>query len=490
MSQTLQPQGGATGDAPRRPGRPGRAGTRSAGLFRAAWRWHFFASALVLPIVLVLAATGLVYLFRFQLEPLLHPGLMRVAAPSAAGEEAAVVPATAQAAAVEESYPGVTLLSFTEPTDADDPSRFSVMLPDGSAVDVFVDPYRGEVLGDLDPTRTVSGMAIRLHGDLMSGRWGEHLVELGACWAIVMALTGYYLFWRGRAARRRAWEKGRPGSGTRSRHAVVGAVVGVALLGLLVTGLPWTGVWGDRVQHLATAEGSSMWSQDPGAISDPTSTLDESLPHAHRVEVPWGQQESPVSRSTPPHRAGDGASVADLDTAIAVADRAGLAHPLTVALPFADDDAGVFSVIGYAFHDPAQERTVHVDRYSGAVVGEYGFADYPLLAQVVSQGIGLHEGRSLGLWSFWGAAAACLLLIFLCVTGPLMWWRRRPSGGARLGAPRGRLPVRSSPLLAIGLVVLGVVLPLFGISLIAVLAIDQLVLRRIPALAGYFDVVD
>ncbi len=50
---------------------------RGAGLFRAAWRWHFFASFLVVPVLLLLAGTGLIYLFRFQLEPLLHPELAK-----------------------------------------------------------------------------------------------------------------------------------------------------------------------------------------------------------------------------------------------------------------------------------------------------------------------------------------------------------------------------------------------------------------------------
>jgi uncharacterized iron-regulated membrane protein len=144
-------------------------------------------------------------------------------------------------------------------------------------------------------------------------------------------------------------------------------------------------------------------------------------------------------------------------------------------------------VIGYAFDAPSDERTVHVDRYGGQVVSTYGFDDYPALAKVVSQGIGLHEGRSLGLWSFWGSTLMCLLVIFSCVTGPLMWWRRRPRGKGSIGAPRGRMPLRSSPLLAFGVVALGVFLPLFGLSLLVVLALDQLVIRRVPALATFFD---
>jgi uncharacterized iron-regulated membrane protein len=87
-----------------------------------------------------------------------------------------------------------------------------------------------------------------------------------------------------------------------------------------------------------------------------------------------------------------------------------------------------------------------------------------------------------------GSALMCLAIIAMCVTGPLMWWRRRPRGAARLGAPRGRMPVRATPVLLVGLVALGVFLPLFGVSLVAVLLLDQLVLRRVPALTSYFDV--
>jgi uncharacterized iron-regulated membrane protein len=446
------------------------------------WRWHFFASFLVIPVLLVLASTGLIYLFRFQLEPMLHPSLMKVE------QQAHTIaqPYSTQLALVEEAYPGSTAISMTEPRNDTSPTVVSIQTAEGEARDVYVNPFEPRVLGSLDPDRTLSGYAIRLHGELMAGRWGDHLIELGACWAVVMALTGYYLFVRGRAARRRAARAKRPGARLRSRHAWIGAFAGLGLLALLVTGLPWTGFWGAKVQSFATSHGSSLWSLDPGAISNPTSKLDESLPHSHQQDVPWAMGDSEVPTSRPPADA-DERNVANVDTAVEVADRAGLRHPMTVALPAADDTGGVYSVIGYAFDAPSDERTVHVDRYGGQVVSTYGFADYPLLAKVVSQGIGLHEGRSLGLWSFWGAALMCLAIVTMCVTGPLMWWRRRPKGRSRIGAPRGRMPIRATPLLAAGLIALGAFLPLFGISLVVVLVLDQLVLRRVPALAAWFD---
>lgn len=482
-----------TTSTPERPdtARPARTTPSSGGgWFRAFWRWHFYAAFLVVPVLLVLATTGLIYLLRFQIEPLLHADLMKVDQP--AGMDFAQ-PYAAQLAAVEREYPDATVMSMTEPSAADRSTVFSLVLEDGSPRDVFVSPWGAEVLGDVNPDTTLSGYAVRLHADLMAGTLGDRVTELAACWAIVMALTGYVLFWKGRVARRRRRAKGAPGARLRSTHALVGSVVGVGVLMLLVSGLPWTGVLGAKAQELATAGGSSLWSTDPGAASNPTSRLDESLPHSHAHEVPWGMGASEVPRSG--DAGGEHGSVANVDTAVTVADEAGLRHPMTVALPTCGDSGGhgghgggggsdVFSVIGYAFDAPSDERTVHVDRYSGEVVSTYGFDDYPALAKVVSHGIGLHEGRSLGLWSFWGALLMCVGVVVLCLTGPLMWWRRRPSGS--LGAPRGRMPLRGSPLLLAGLVALGVLMPLFGLSVLVVLALDHLVVRRVPALAGWF----
>jgi uncharacterized iron-regulated membrane protein len=455
---------------------------QTTGLFRAFWRWHFYASVVVVPVLLVLAVTGLVYLFRFQIEPLVHPDLLRV--DHAQGQ--LTQPWQTQLEAVQAEAPGATVVSFTEPGGVDESARFTVETAEGLTRDLFVDPYAVRVLGSLDPDSTISGTAVRLHADLMAGRLGDTVIELGACWAIVMAVTGYYLLARGRRARRRQREAGAPGARLRTTHARTGAFVGAGLLLLVVSGLPWTGVWGEQVQRLATDRGSSLWSEDPGALSNPTSTLDESLPHSHHA-VPWAQGKSPVPQSNP-DSSGDKVSVANLDTAVEVGDRAGLAHPVTVALP--SDDRGVYSVIGYAFDDPAAERTVHVDRFGGEVVSAYGYEDYPALAKVVSQGIAVHEGRRFGTVSFWLTALFCVAVVVSCVTGPVMWWRRRPRGAGAVGAPRGRMPLASSPLLAVLVVGLAIVLPVFGASLVLVLLLDRVVIRRVPRLSQAFGSVE
>jgi uncharacterized iron-regulated membrane protein len=456
-----------------------RNGTQ--GWFRAFWRWHFYASFLVIPVLALLAVTGTVYLLRFQLEPLLHSSVMTVQPPGAADRIAQ--PYAVQLAAARQAYPKLSISSVTEPDGRNRAARFSGVLPDGSSRDVFVNPWNAKVQGALNPDTTLSGIAIRLHRDLMAGPAGDFVIELGVCWAIVMAVTGYLIFLKGRRARLRRLASKARGSRLRHRHGWIGALTGVGLLLLVITGLPWTGIWGKQVQNWTASHGTSLWSQDPGAQSSPTSTLDESLPHSHQSDVPWALGKDGVPTSAP---AGGGErSVANVDTALLVGAREGLKHPMTVALP--EDDKGAYSVIGSAFHNPGREKTVHLDQYSGRVISAYGYRDYPNLAKVVAQGIALHEGRRFGVLNLWVSLGFCVGVLALCVTGPLMWWRRRPTGSG-LGAPRGKLPIRQTWWVALLLIALGLFLPVFGASLVLVLLLDQAVLRRIPRLRKAFAV--
>ncbi|MGF1651991.1 MAG: PepSY-associated TM helix domain-containing protein [Actinomycetales bacterium] len=482
--------------------------TSRPGLFAAFWRWHFYASLLVLPVMAVLAATGLIYLFRFTVDPWFAPGIT-VERP--ADDAAQMVPLARQQAAAEAAHPGADVTMVTEAA-ADRASVFSVALPDGEDRNVHVDPWSGEVTASVVPTSLPSDVAIRLHGELMAGRWGDYVIELAACWAIVMTLTGYYLFLRGRRARRARDRRHGRVVGLRSGHAVVGAVAGVGVLFLVASGLPWTAFWGDTVQQWAAPRGASLWSEDPGA----TSTLGERLEDASGSSASpgWAISAVPLAASTVPdgeghdhggagsapdghpddhrhHREVDEATPADssvtVDTAVAAAVSEGLTGPFTITYPA--DETGVYSVLASQWYDPEQEAfrdvsaeaTAHVDQYSGDVVARYGYADYTPAAQVVSQAIALHEGRRFGAVTTVTTTAFCLGILFLCVSAPVMWWRRRPKQGG-LAAPRGRMPVRSTPWLAVGLVVLGVALPLFGLSLLVVLLLDQLVVRSVPAL--------
>jgi uncharacterized iron-regulated membrane protein len=43
--------------------------------YRTVWRWHFYAGLFVIPFMLILAATGLIYLFKPQLDAAMYHNL-------------------------------------------------------------------------------------------------------------------------------------------------------------------------------------------------------------------------------------------------------------------------------------------------------------------------------------------------------------------------------------------------------------------------------
>ena len=79
---------------------------------------------------------------------------------------------------------------------------------------------------------------------------------------------------------------------------------------------------------------------------------------------------------------------------------------------------------------------------------------------------------------------ACLAVITLSVTAAVMWWRRWPSGTA--GAPRRAGDLRVTRGVIAVMLVLGMLFPLAGISMVVVLLADVLVIQRLGALRRVF----
>ncbi len=499
----------------------------TGGLFRAFWRWHFYASILVVPIMFMLAVTGLTILYKWQIDPALHRGVLTVDVPA----RGAATPLSAQESAVKAAYPGGTVTAVQQGFE-NRASYFTVSQGE-ETLNVYVNPYTAAVTGAIDPGDLLSNIATEIHGkiifgsvsevvvgkdpalatgltgdpadgaDLTSGAVGDRIIELAVCWAIVMTITGYYLYLRGRGARLKRLSAKAKAAGLRNNHARYGAILGVGFLLLVLSGLPWTGFWGSGVQKLATGQGSSLWGDDPGA----TSTLGEQLEKvgSNSNPAPWAEGAATLPDSTVP-AAGDGhaghtmstgsagAGSVNIDAVMTAARADGLPEPYHIVYP--DGEEGVFSVLADQWNDKAnpaatdvsKERVAHVDQYSGQVIGRYGYSEYSVAAKVVTQGIALHEGRRLGSFNLVASTAFCLGVIFLCVSGPLMWWKRRPKDGG-LAAPRGRMPLRATPALAVVVVLLGIFLPLFGASLLVVLLLDRFVIRRVPALTKRFSTV-
>jgi uncharacterized iron-regulated membrane protein len=111
------------------------------------------------------------------------------------------------------------------------------------------------------------------------------------------------------------------------------------------------------------------------------------------------------------------------------------------------------------------------------------FKHDPWVDRIVSVGVAAHEGQLFG----WPNQLMNLLTasgLFLASLSAVVMWARRRSPGV-LGAPASSGPRRiSTGLLAI-VILLALLMPLLGASLVAVFALERGVLRRIPRLRAW-----
>jgi uncharacterized iron-regulated membrane protein len=418
-------------------------------------RLHFYAGVLVGPFVLVAALTGLLYIFTPQLEDAIYDHELHVPA----SEQ--WQPLSAQIAAARQALPEATVSSVRPAPSPTDTTQilFTVSgLPESYHRTVFIDPHTSEVRGVLDTYGSGQALPLRtwldqLHRNLHLGDVGRVYSELAASWLWVVVAGGLVLWWGRRRRRRSTGERCR----TMSRHAVTGTAVAVVLLFLSATGLTWSQFAGSNIGDVRSA------------LNWQTPTVSAAAQH-HGPEAgaAHGGHSEHAGRDIGP------------DAVLAAARDVGLSGPVEITLPTGAGSAYVVAQIQR--HWPEKQDSAAVDPMTGQVTEVLRFADYPLMAKLARWGIDAHMGLLFGLFNQIVLAVVCVALIAMIVWGYRMWWLRRPTR-TRFGRPypRGslrRLPLRVLvPLIAITVVV-GWFLPVFGLSLLAFLAVDVLLGRR------------
>ncbi|QYD68759.1 PepSY domain-containing protein [Paraburkholderia edwinii] len=466
------------------------AATAAGRGYRTLWRWHFYAGLFVMPFLVVLALTGTLYCFQPQIEPLLYPHRLVVEPRETPRLAEDMLLANARRALPAGSV--ATTARISSRTDRS--AEFVFRLPDGDKQSVYVNPYDGTVLGTLSVDRRFMQLDRMIHRKLLLGKPGELLMELVACWTLVMIGTGVALWWpRAGASLRGALVphfvlRGRPF--WKSIHAALGIWLAVGALAFVVTGLPWTGSWGKQFKALATSAklgspqgawgGSPLRSTIPGAKAQPMSASHasrdsdmDSMPGMTMDDLPLPQVPWAAGATRVPQSQQVGPTSLTLDQIVSQVGALGLSDGYDVALPASA--SGVYSV-SYFPADPKLERTLYIDQYSGAILKDIRYGDYGAVAKAVSYGTSLHMGRYFGLANQLVCTAISLGLATLAATGCVMWWKRRPAG--TLGAPareRAGVPMRGWK---VGLVVLGLVFPLMGATLVAVWLMDRMLFGR------------
>jgi uncharacterized iron-regulated membrane protein len=444
--------------------------------YRAIWRWHFYAGLIVAPFLLILSVTGAIYLFNDEIDDALRSE-QRFVAP-----HAAPLPPSRLVNAALKAHPG-TPTRIDLPATRDRSAIVFVTPERGEPLRVSVDPGTGHVLGSFVYADTLVGFADRMHGSLMLGPLGDVIVELAACWALVLIATGLYLWWpRGRwrlagILYPRLAQRGRPL--WRDLHATTG-VWAIALIAfLLLTGLPWARVEGDLLQRATAGLGIGY------PASHATDGAPSSLPMKTALgEAPWTLEAAPMPASA---RAPAAAGHAGHDMPSGPVDAAAIAGLDRVAATLARDHglrggyrlftpAGATGVYtAYTYPDrPQGQRSLYFDRYTGRLIREVRYGDYGAAAKAIELGVQLHMGNYFGLANQLVMLLTCIAIVALVISGMVMWWKRRPVG--RLAAPARvpDAPIRGAIAILIGASIL---FPLLGLSVIVVAAIDALLGR-------------
>ena len=136
--------------------------------------------------------------------------------------------------------------------------------------------------------------------------------------------------------------------------------------------------------------------------------------------------------------------------------------------------------------DPRKDRTTHFDQYTGEVLVDVTWDDYNVVAKLMAAGVSLHQG-DLSIVNKLLNVFFCLAFIVISITGALMWWVRRPTNQNKLGVPARFEQDGIWKVGAATIILVSVLFPLAGATIISVLILDTLLVKRSPKLKAYLS---
>lgn len=436
--------------------------------YKTIWRWHLYAGVLFAPLLLLLAVTGSVYLFKSEIESVLYQDYYQV---DPQKEKLAV---SEQLEEVKRLYPEAIVTKYRPGEDNERSSEVTISTNEESLT-LFIDPYTGKSVGELNNEDRIMDKIEEIHGELMAGTLGDRMVELAACWAIVLLVTGFFLWFPKKPKGMGGVLFPRLKKGgkilRRDLHAVPAFWVSGGLLFLILTGLPWSGLWGANFQAITTNTGEgyppSVWIGEAPVSGVETQDI---------AEVPWAAETLDVPISSL-----QGLVPQTLDQVVKIAEQTGIYPTYSIIIP--QEPEGVYTLS--VFPPKAQdEATIHIDQYSGAVLADYRYDNYGIIGKVVAWGITLHKGTQFGLANQLASLIICLGVILTAISGVYLWWKRKPKKG--MGGPTAPALFKTKMFLWL-MIGLGILFPLVGLSILVVWILDRLIVQRIPVLKRWFN---
>lgn len=482
-----------------------------AAVLRRIWRLHFWVGLFAAPMLVVLACSGLVILYSQPINDWLNRDLFIV------DQGSTTVPLDDQLA-VATSHVGETFVldAVIPPAAPDRATRVDFVNPEdpaypqgeGDSTQVFVNPYTGQYLGQRDELSGLVGFANQMHrlfgndgpqvqlpsvGHLINPSSypdatipvgiGNLWMELSAVWILVLMASGIYLWWPRAIESTKPLFRVRWGKGGRIRrrdlHALTGVIIAVILIGYVLSGLTWSRYWGENWRAFSAEVAPSVSVDAPSTAA--------SLGDFDRLgrRIAWAEQDDPMYASPVTGPVPAQLSLADADR---IAKDEGMV-PGYAIIPPSDSTAdgetvyGSYAIVNAWPQKLSEQRTLYLNQFTGATITNSTADQDGALSRLTSFGIAMHMGHQFGIVTRIMATAAAVGVILSVTTGLLMWWRRRPAGRSGLPSPaspgtRADTPRRAVVAVSVAAVTLGIIYPVFGASLLAVLTVEAVLAAR------------
>ncbi|WP_152397649.1 PepSY-associated TM helix domain-containing protein [Paenibacillus cellulositrophicus] len=435
------------------------------------WRWHFYAALFITPLLITLTLSGIGYLFYPNIENKIYDHLFF--GDGAQTEQLTIDEGIEKASRQYKDYSVSKVIILDDPYNA----RLTMTNEQGHQKYVFLDNHN-QIVGNQNAAHTFSNVMRNLHSSLfVGGTVVNYLVELAACWAIFLLFSGIYMTFKGNALKKKNKSTDRQKS--LKWHALTGTIITIPMVIIIFTGLPWSAFMGNFIYSAA---------QKYPAIGTPT--LAKQAPTSDMNEIPWATRKNEAPTSTESHagHAGHGnmanmnmddmsmnSNKITLQQLMNEVDKNHISKPYSIIYPTSQD--GVYTVskgsnTGVTGLDvsPYKEITSYFDQYTGQFISKVGFEDYGILAKWFTWGIPLHEGHLFGWPNKLLNLVVCLAFLFVIFWGYKTWLARKKKNCIS-APPSGKI---SAGFIAF-MVILGLLMPLFGISFIIVAIIEVII---------------
>ncbi|MFN0118456.1 MAG: PepSY-associated TM helix domain-containing protein [Elusimicrobiota bacterium] len=404
------------------------------------WRWHFYSGLFLSPTLLTLAITGLVYLFKPQIEPMIYRHWLEV--PKAE----TTISAQAQLDSAMSAFPESRLKNVIPSLGAG--KSMQVFLEDKTNTEmiVYVNPHKRDIVGSQKADKTLMQLMHDIHGSLLIGKPGEIIMEMTAGFAFILVTTGLFLWWpKDRKSlagvlwprfdlKGRGWWK--------DFHAVPAFYLSSLIFLFLITGLPWTGINGDILKTIGEKTGTGS---------------------------PLGFGGSPYQSVQIPSQ-----PKIDLDRLLQISREKLPGIPATILLPKKEGGA---AVIRWKAPRPQDRAYIHVDMFTGEIIKDFRWKDFGVIGKFILMAVALHEGTWFGIWNQILNSIVALGVIGLAISGIVLWWKRKPPHSF-LSAPQVSDGSSFPKSLVVLIGIFCVLVPVTGISLIVILIVDS-VIRKV-----------